>query len=296
MTDGASIAGSGEMHAEHVRETLTAQRDLLKGKRPDVDALESVARSLIDDVKRHGGLFLRPAPSNDAEMNRARFSLELGRVVAFLSVSDEKLQSSTSLVAASLVADAHWLEMIGLPDAVAREQSASHGESAARHLERTGRFAKAVVKAVAHHHGRLDGSGIPPIRAGDHAAETRLLAVAAAYLDQRWPNPDAPLLDSRRALREVLIEAESGKLDLTVAFRLLDVSFYPLGTLVELSGGEQAEVVATQRIVSDIELASLPIVRIVRDSEGRRVAEPIYWNLAQKKGCRVVRTLLDTRL
>jgi len=138
---------------------------------------------------------------------------------------------------------------------------------------------------------RLDGSGTPPVKGHDHSTETRLLCVAAAYMDHRWPNPDFELADPRRALREVLIEAESGKLDLALAFRLLDVSFYPLGTLVELSGGEWAEVVATQRIASDLELASLPIVRVLRDSEGGHVGEPIFWNLAQRKGCRVVRVL-----
>jgi hypothetical protein len=287
-----SDTASGDRQLEHARNILAAQRDLLKGKRPDIDGLEAISRFLIEDLEWHGGLTSAPTPTDDPALNRARFSLELGRVVAFLALAEERVQSTmTMLVAAALLADAKLLEMIGLADTVAREQSASHGEEAARQIEKIGRFPKNVVQAVARHHARLDGSGTPAIRAVDQTVETRLLAVAAAYLEQRWPKPDSPPVDSRRALREVLIEAESGELDLTITFRLLDVSFYPKGTLVELSGGEWAEVVATQKIVSDLELASLPIVRIFRDSEGRRVNEPIFWNLAQKKGCRVVRTL-----
>ena len=98
----------------------------------------------------------------------------------------------TLLIAASLLADAKLLEMIGLADAVAREQSASHGDDAARQIEKIGRFPKNLVQAVAQHHARLDGSGTPSDSAVDQTVETRLLAVAAAYLEQRWPKPDSP--------------------------------------------------------------------------------------------------------
>lgn len=292
LQDDSFAQKNDEVNRDHIRRILSAQRDLLKGKRPDVDGLLAVAQSLIADIEWRGGLATTVSPTTDSEINRAMFSLELGRVVAFLTGTDEKLQGTApSLIAASLVADTQLLETMGLPEAVAREQSAAHGEFAAQLIEKTGKFTKNVVDAIAFHHARLDGSGLPPVKGNDHTTETRLLSVAAAYMDHRWPRPDFELADPRRALREVLIEAESGKLDLALAFRLLDVSFYPLGTLVELSGGEWAEVVATQRIASDLELASLPVVRVLRDSDGGQIAEPIFWNLAQRKGCRVVRVL-----
>jgi hypothetical protein len=293
----AASAGSPATRADaecvaQVEAILTAQRTLLKGRRPDVASLEEIARSLVADVERRGGLLMAPVPTSDPAFNRARHSLEFGRATAFLAVRDERLQSTAvPLIAASLLADATLLNMIGLEETVAREQAIEHGEEAARLLHRTGSLAPSLVEAVAYHHARLDGSGAPSVRSQDFSAEARLLTVAAAYLDQRWPRTNDRLADPRRALREVLLEAESAKLDLSVAFRLLDVSFYPMGTVVELSGGETAEVVATQRITSDLELASLPIVRLLRDSDGAGVDEPIYWNLAQRPGSRIVRTV-----
>jgi hypothetical protein len=271
------------------------QRELL-GRRPfEWDRLEDIARSLLDDVERRGGFVMAPKPTDDAAFNSAQHSLEFGRLTAFLAAGDDRLRSSAvPLVGAALLADAPLLNVIGLDAAVAREQSLNHGEEAAKLLRKADWFSPTVVEAITNHHARLDGSGRPKIKSQDFSAETRLLTVAAAYLEQRWPRPNGRLVDPRRALREVLLEAESAKLDIAIAMRLLDVSFYPIGTRVELSGGEWAEVVATQRITSDLELASLPMVRLLRDAEGRPVAEPIYWNLAQRKTCRVVRTLDDS--
>ena len=277
----------------HAHQVLDLQRELLSGgKRIDFDVLEYLARAMIEDVERRGGLILSPRATGDSAFNRAQYSVEFGRLTAFLVGGDERLQpGAVPLIGAALLADAPLLKLVGLDPIAAREQSLSHGEEAARLLEKTATFSQTLIDAVNLHHARLDGSGVPRVRGSDFSAETRLLTVAAAYLDSRWPRPDAGLVDPRRALREVLLEAESGKLDLAVAFRLLDISFYPRTTLVELSGGEWAEVVATQRIAGDLELASLPIVRIVRDSTGRRPSAPLYWNLAQRKSVRIVRML-----
>jgi hypothetical protein len=276
---------------------LAAQRNVLAGKRPDFESLEIVAKSLIADVDRRNGFVLASVPTADAPLNRAFASLELGRLTAFLLAFDEKLQASRMpLIVAALLADSPLLESIGLDDSVARERWFGHGEVAAKLLEKSDWFSKNVLDAVGNHHATLDGADRRRKATRPINVESRLLAVSGAYLEHRWPRPDAEPADPRRALREVLVEAESGKLDLAIAFRLLDVSFYPAATLVELSGGEWAEVVATQRIGSDLELASLPIVRLLRDGRGARIAEPIFWNLAQRQGSRVVRTLSSKEL
>jgi hypothetical protein len=271
---------------------LAAMKNVLSGRRPDFDSLEIVANSLVDDVDRRGAFVMAVAPTDDSATNRASAALELGRLTAFLLRNDERLAASNvPIIVAAVLCDSPLLESIGLDEAVARERRVGHGEIAARLLERSAYFSKNVLNSIAQHHARLDGSDRPQKKKSEFGPEARLLTVAAAYLEHRWPRPDENPVDPRRALRETLLEAESGKLDLAVAFRLLDVSFFPPATLVELSGGEWAEVLATQKIGTDLGLASLPIVRLVRDAKGSRIDECLVWNLAQRPGCRVVRTL-----
>ena len=80
-------------------------------------------------------------------------------------------------------------------------------------------------------------------------------------------------------------------LDPEMAFRLLELGFHPLGTLVELAGGEWAEVIATHRIAGDATLASLPIVRLRRLANGTFCSGFVAWNLAQCPAARIARAL-----
>src|SRR5262249_19856411 len=102
------------------------------------------------------------------------------------------------------------------------------------------------IEAAASHHERLDGTGYPNgLRELQLSPLTRLLSVCDVYAALCVPRPHRPALETRTALADTLLLAEQGKLDRHAGERLLHLSFYPIGSAVELADGAIGVVVAT---------------------------------------------------
>jgi response regulator RpfG family c-di-GMP phosphodiesterase len=178
-----------------------------------------------------------------------------------------------------------------LTEAQSREMEA-HAGLAAEGLRRLVPQEAWLIEAVLAHHERMDGTGYPKGKLGkDLPRLARLLGVVDVYAASQCARPYRPALTPRAALTETLLEAERGRLDAAMAELLLELSFYPPGTHVELSDGRIAVVVATQHLVQDLTAPARPIVQVVADAEGTPAALPIHLNLAQCPGLHVVRSL-----
>ena len=203
------------------------------------------------------------------------------------------------MVIAALLHDVGMLvvprEIVSRPAPLSRDQMAEvarHTLHAEAILAKAGRFDEAIVRTVTSHHERMDGTGYPrQLKAAQLDSGSRLLAVADAYVARRSPRPHRPAAGPSQALRETLVDSEAGRLDAEWCCRLLNLSLYPVGTVVELSSGEVAEVIAPQETTKNLSLAGLPIVRVLKDRLGHPVAIPRYWNLAHRPDCRIVRQL-----
>lgn len=102
-----------------------------------------------------------------------------------------------------------------------------------------------VAAAIAQHHERLDGSGYPSQMARDQLGSlSRQLAVADSYAALCQPRPHRPAHSPRTALQLLLKEVQAGRLDESVVLLLLPWGLAPVGSIVELSDGTQAEVIA----------------------------------------------------
>jgi hypothetical protein len=149
-----------------------------------------------------------------------------------------------------------------------------------------------VAEAVADHHERADGTGYP---AGRHAEEwsplARLLAAADVYAAMCAPRPHRPAHDPRAALTDVLLLAERGRLDRYAAEKLLALGLYPAGTVVELSDGATAVVLAPHDPRAALHAAAKPLVAVLADGDGRPLPNPRFLDLAGAGGGPVVRTL-----
>ena len=73
---------------------------------------------------------------------------------------------------------------------------------------------------------------------------SRLLAVCDVYAAFCTARPHRPAKETRTALTDVLLMAESGLLDRDYAERLLELTFYPVGAAVEMADGSLALVAA----------------------------------------------------
>lgn len=149
-----------------------------------------------------------------------------------------------------------------------------------------------LAEAVGGHHERLDGTGYPDgLR--DHQIKplTRLLAVCDVYTSLCTARPHRPARETRTALTDTLLLAEQGQLDRHYAECLLHLSFYPVGSVVELADGAVGVVVATPQPRLDLNSPARPVVALLTDSQGEPLPLPHHVDLAQCDSPSIVRTL-----
>lgn len=149
-----------------------------------------------------------------------------------------------------------------------------------------------LIEAIASHHERLDGTGYPAaLQQAQIGPLPRLLAIADVYAALCSPRPHRPALDPRSALTETLMMAERGKLDRNLAERLLHLSFYPVGSVVEMADGSVGVVVASHMAPRERHTPARPVVAMLTDSQGALLPTPRHLDLAECEGRSITRTL-----
>jgi hypothetical protein len=147
-------------------------------------------------------------------------------------------------------------------------------------------------EAILGHHERLDGTGYPNgLRDHFISPLARLIAVCDVYAGFCAPRPDRPARETRTALTDTLLLAEQGLLDRQCAECLLQLSFYPTGSVVELADGSVGVVVATPPLRRDLNSPARPVVSVLLDAQGSPLPLPLHLDLAQCETPSIVRTL-----
>jgi hypothetical protein len=263
-------------------------------------AFEGLAEDLLaeaDDaapLRWPGGLADRPGRW------AAAHALTAARVVARVVPGDPAWRGrAADAVLAALVYDAGMAalpaELLAKPgplDDDERRQIEAHAGLGAEALRRAAPHAGWLIEAVRAHHERLDGTGYPAGLEGDQIPPlARLLAVCDVYTALASPRAHRPAMSPRSALTHTLAEAESGRLDLEAAGRLLAISFYPVGSVVELSDGSLGIVVASHTTRPELTTPTRPVVQVVAGEGGQPLPWPEHVNLAQVEGRHIVRGL-----
>jgi HD-GYP domain-containing protein (c-di-GMP phosphodiesterase class II) len=178
-----------------------------------------------------------------------------------------------------------------LPDEVRRviERHTRDGEEMVRPLSPDASW---LAQAVLQHHERLDGTGYP-----DGLCEpqidpvARLLAVCDVYVSLASRRPYRPACEPRTAMTDTLLLADQGLLDREFAEALLQLSFYPVGTMVELADGAVGVVAAIPTGRSELTNPAKPVVLLLLDGQGTPLAIPRHLDLGQAEGHSIVRSL-----
>src|SRR6185312_7584082 len=149
-----------------------------------------------------------------------------------------------------------------------------------------------LAEAVSAHHERLDGTGYPDgLREFQIKPLTRLLAVCDVYASLCARRAHRAARQTRAALTDTLLLAEQGQLDRHYAECLLHLSFYPVGSVVELADGAVGVVVATPQPRRDLNSPARPVVALLMDGQGQPLPLPHHVDLAQCESPSIVRTL-----
>jgi HD-GYP domain-containing protein (c-di-GMP phosphodiesterase class II) len=278
-------------------EFLTA---LQRGQSPGQQGLTELAEAIHDEAAQAEPLRFLSAPPEQPEEFVACHGLVVAQVIARLIRHDGDWQRQPlEPILAALIHDAGMLavpvEVIARSTALEdSERRAIEGhpgigaEWAARAFPGEARLAE----AVADHHERLDGTGYPS-GLGDSQLSplSRLLAVCDVYAALCSPRPYRPARETRTALTDTLLLAEQGLLDRFQAERLLRLSFYPVGSVVELADGAVGVVVATPPDRLDLMSPARPVVALLIDSQGRALPSVHHIDLAHCDGHSIVRAL-----
>jgi hypothetical protein len=149
-----------------------------------------------------------------------------------------------------------------------------------------------LVEDIAAHHERLDGTGYPSgLKADQIPPLSRLIAAADAYAAMCCPRPHRTAHDPRTALTDTLLYGEQNTLDRFAVEKLLALSFYPVGSVVEMSDGAIGAVAANHQGRHELHLASRPVINVLIDAQGYLLPMPLPVDLAECEGGTVVRTL-----
>ena len=138
-----------------------------------------------------------------------------------------------------------------------------------------------LAAAVATHHERGDGTGYPNgLRDTDVPPLGRLLRAADVYAALCEDRPHRPASDPRSALTQVLLLAEQGQIDRDFAEYLLNLAFYPVGTVVELTDGRVGVVVANHPNRLDPRAPGRPVVAVLTAPDGTLLPRQEYVDLS----------------
>jgi hypothetical protein len=288
-------AGSGQR-----ARLAAALADLEAGRPVAPQALVTLADEIVTDAWAGGPLRFAEGDLRDPPAAAAAHGLNVARVAARVVRHDPEFRTRPlDVVAAALVQDVGMLrvppEVLAHPGPLDDEQRRAvegHCRTGAALLAPLRAHLPLLTLAAAHHHERLDGTGYPDgLRDAALPPLVRVLALCDVYTALCTGRPHRPARETRTALADTLLLAEQGLLDRHYAECLLHLSFYPVGSVVELADGAVAAVVATPGPRRDLGSPSRPVVAVLIDGQGQPLGAPHHLDLAQYDGPSIVRAL-----
>ena len=297
LADGVACHRGEHERVARLAELFTS---VLAGAKRESPAFVDLAEEVLADATEGGPL--RFAPSDFAVPARfaAAQGLSTARVVARLVRHDpEWKQRPLDAVLAALIHDAGMTRVPAELLAQAGPLQDEQRRTVETHCRSTAELSAAVwpqsawlALAVLGHHERLDGTGYPGgLRDHQITSLSRLLAMADVFVALCAARPHRPARATRTALTDTLLLAEQGLLDRKCAESLLQLSFYPVGTAVEMSDGSLGVVAATPSVWRDLNSPARPVVALLIDADGKPLPAPRHLNLMQCEHHRIVRSL-----
>jgi HD domain len=274
--------------------------DLYAGKSIDISAFVALAEPVLAAAQEGAPLRFFTHDPDEPAWFLACHSLTVAQVVARVVRHDPDFRKEPlEPVLAALLHDAGMLSVS--PDILA--QPGPLDETQRRAVEQHTRVGSELMAsllpsggwladAARSHHERLDGTGYPVgLRGAQIAPLTRLIAVCDVYAALCARRPQRGALDTRTALTDTLLMAEQNLLDAGHAERLLQLTFYPVGSVVELADGAVGVVVATHLGRGDLNLPARPVIALLTDGDGRPFPLPAHVDLAQNENRSILRSL-----
>jgi HD-GYP domain-containing protein (c-di-GMP phosphodiesterase class II) len=297
LTAGVEIRRAEE---DRIDRLVTLLTDLEAGRPADVQPFLALAEEIVTDARDGGPLLFREGDLARPAHFAACQGLTTARVAVRVALGCPEWRNR--LVDVALAALIHDVGMLRVPsDIIAqtgpltldqRRAVEAHCRVGAEMAARVQPQAAWLAQAVAEHHERMDGTGYPAgLRGAQLSSLSRLLTVCDVYAAACTARSYRKAKETRTALTDVLLMAGNGMLDRDDAERLLEVSFYPVGTAVALADGSSGLVTAVPAGRRDGNGPARPVVAILTDERGENLPAPRHIDLARRDGPAIVRSL-----
>ena len=170
------------------------------------------------------------------------------------------------------VVKAHWE---GRNDAVLLQKHVVIGETL---IKRQTQFSADIVRMVREHHAYQDGSGYPDGQGGALLSKSGQLLGIVDYFDELITvGGNSGALPAALAIRRMYQEAQKGKFSTPfIEAMIRTFGVFPVGTVVQLSTGEQAVVMKQHP-----EIGLKPQVKIFLSADGKMLDVPQMCDLAR---------------
>jgi len=298
-----------DAEAARVETLARLLRQVEQGQLTEIDPFVELANELVGQAEEC--LPLRLLDEDDADVDRfvAAHALNVAGVVARVARHAAAFRHrAIEPVLAALLMDVGLLRLTAI-DADLLLAAAGYGEPGSltederRAIERHTRDGEELVRplqpdatwlaqAALQHHERLDGTGYPDgVKEYQLEPVARLLAVCDVYVTLAGQAASRHGAEPRTAMTDTLLLADQGLLDREFAEALLQLSFYPVGTMVELADGSVGVVAAVPGRAGDAANPSRPVVLLLLEPGGSPLPLPRHLDLLQTDGHSVVRSL-----
>jgi hypothetical protein len=287
-------------HDAKIDKLVELMHSLHGGQSQSLHAFQPLADELLDEARQNQPLRFFRGEATDPTRFAACHGLVVAQVLARLVAHDAEWAGRVhEPVLAGLLHDIGMLQVpadiLSHPGPLNDERRRlleGHTTAGAEMLRRIVPSKSWLVEAAAEHHERMDGTGYPAgLREANLSALVRLVSVCDVYAALCAPRPYRAALETRTALTDSLLLAEQGALDRFQAEKLLNLSFYPPGSVVELTDGGVGLVVAAHKANSDLRAPSRPILTMLLDSQGRFLPFPNALDLLPCEGRSILRSL-----
>lgn len=262
-------------------------REIVKKGELQLDEIESTASELTESIVENPSAlaWLVRVRQNDAStylhnVTVAVYLLTLGRHLGYPPPRLVKFATIGLLLdIGKLFVDRALLTRPGPLSAAELEQVQKHVELGLAALTPSGDLDQSVVDGIAQHHEWIDGSGYPKGLKGDAISmEGRLAAIADSFTAMTMPRTYGPSLTSYQAMRELYRQAGTHYQESLVDKFVQAVGIFPVGSMVELTGGEIAVVVRHNQ-----HRRLEPCVLVLTDVNRNRLKSPIEIDLLTQK-------------
>ena len=231
--------------------------DIRAGDMLDIEEIEEVVNDMVESIVRNPDALMWVARLREEDITTYGHGLQVavyltafGRQLGFPKSELAQLgQVGLLLDIGKLRLPRELLEKQGRLTPEEFEAAKAHVQYGLEILESTPNFNPAVLEGIAQHHERWNGSGYPAGLAGEAISLFgRMAGIADCFAAITKRRPYAEAVSSYEAMRSLSSWAGESFHEALVQQFISSVGVFPVGSLIELSTGEVAIVVAHNKI------------------------------------------------